>query len=150
MVLSIFIKSENFFSLLKSVKKFQKLKGFLCEFHCDSFGGKGRKKCFVFVRKGVWIFPLSRACLHQWCNLLLKGWNILGLAPFKKFHCFSRWRCSPSSQAAAPSTKHVAEKRAEIFGANFITEYMLYSHPFSVSPTSGLFFTAPFFSWPEC
>ena len=29
--------------------------------------------------------PLSRVCLHQWCNLLLKGWNILGLAPYITF-----------------------------------------------------------------
>ena len=28
------------------------------------------------------------------------------------------------------TNKHLAEKRAEIFGANFITEYMLYSFPF--------------------
>ena len=33
----------------------------------------------------------------------------------------------------------MAEKRAEILGANFITVYMLYSHPFSVSPTSSVF-----------
>ena len=30
------------------------------------------------------IFPLSRAHLHRWCNLLLKGWNISGLAPLLK------------------------------------------------------------------
>ena len=41
------------------------------------------------------------------------------------------------------------EKQAEIFGANCITEYMLYSHPFSVSPTSGLLYTAPFASSTE-
>ena len=59
-------------------------------------------------------------------------------------HSDSKSSAVSADGAVKTSTKYVAEKRAEIFGANFITEYVLYSHPFSVSPTSGLFFTAPF------
>ena len=53
----------------------------------------------------------------------------------EKFRCCGRWRCSRALYVGN-MWLYVAGKRAVIFGANFITEYMLYSFlfPFPLLP----------------